>query len=143
MKTKALRYRPFLILSVAGLLASLPAISRADDTPPPPSAEHRRERGPNLERIAAELGLTDDQKAKWKGLMDQERAEMEALRADTSVAKEDKRAKGGEIRKKYRDLRNAVLTPDQLAKQKELMEKARAEHGDHAERNGPPPSDQK
>ena len=138
MKTKARRYHPGLILSFAALLAALPAISRAQDSTPPPPSEHRRERGPDLERIAADLGLTDDQKAKWKGLIDQERGEMEALRADTSVAKEDKRAKGGEIRKKYRDLRNAVLTPEQLAKQKELMEKRRAEHAEHGDK----PADQ-
>ena len=139
MKTPNRRYHPGLILSFAALLAALPSMSRADEAaPPPPPSEHRRERGPDLERIAADLGLTDDQKAKWKGLMDQERGEMEALRADTSVAKEDKRAKGGEIRKKYRDLRNAVLTPEQLAKQKELMEKRRAEHAEHGDK----PADQ-
>src|SRR3954468_13491196 len=130
MKTKARRYHPGLILSFAALLASLPALALAEEPTSPPPSEHRRERGPDLERLATELGLTDDQKAKMKGLMEQERAEMDALRADTSVAKEDKRAKGGEIRKKYRDLRDAILTPEQKAKMKEMMEKRRAEHAD-------------
>jgi Spy/CpxP family protein refolding chaperone len=141
MKTKPRRYHPGLILSFAALLSALPALVIAEDAAPaPPPPEHRRERGPDLERIAAELGLNDDQKAKMKALLEQERTEMESLKADASVAKEDKRAKGMEIHKKYRDLRDAVLTPEQRAKQKAMMEKRRAEHGD---KGGPPPADQK
>jgi len=140
MKTKARRYHPGFILSFAALLAALPTMTRADEAAPPPPPEHRRERGPDLERLAADLGLSDDQRAKMKGLIEQERSEMEALRADTSVAKEDKRAKGGEIHKKYRDLRDAILTPEQRTKMKDMMDKRRAEHGD---KGGPPPADQK
>jgi Spy/CpxP family protein refolding chaperone len=119
MKSPTRRYHPGLILSFAALLAALPAISRADDSAP---SSRREKRQDTVERLADELGLSDDQRAKLKSLGDQERVELDALRADASVAKEDRRAKAGVIHQKYRALRDAILTPEQKAKADKMRE---------------------
>lgn len=121
MKRPTRRYHPGLILSFAALLAALPAISRADAAAP---ASRREKMQEGADRLADELGLSDDQRAKMKPLFEQERAEIDALRAAPSVAKEDRRAKAGAIHKKYRDLRDALLTPEQKAKADKLREHA-------------------
>jgi Spy/CpxP family protein refolding chaperone len=110
-------------------LAALPAL-RAEDAPAQPPAdkpEQRHERGPGamMERAAKELGLTDDQQAKWKDIGAQEKTAMDALKADTTVAKEDKRAKMREINKSFADQRRAILTADQAAKFDEMRAKMR------------------
>ena len=78
-----------------------------------------------MERAAKELALTDDQQAKWKDIGTQEKAAMDALKADTTIAKEDKRAKGMEINKTFGDQRRAVLTDDQAKKFDEMRAKMR------------------
>ena len=130
MKRSSSHYGPGAILALAALLAAVPTIVRADEAAP----EARRERGPEgAQRIADELGLTADQREKWKSYNEQERAELAALKADPAVTKESRRAKAGEIHKKYRDLRQGVLTPEQRVKADQMrarMEKHRGEHGD-------------
>jgi len=130
MKRSSPSYRPGVILALAALLAAVPTLVRADEAPPEARREKMKE---GAQRMADELGLTPDQREKWKSYVEQERAELEALKADTAVAKEARRAKAGEIRQKYRDLRQAVLTPEQRTKSdqmRERMEKQRAEHGE-------------
>src|SRR5688572_29560758 len=130
MKHRSPSYRPGMILALAALLAAVPTFVRADAPPPEARREKMKE---GAQRMADELGLTPDQREKWKSYAEQERAELETLKAYAAVAKEERRAKAGEIRKKYRDLRQAVLTPEQRLKSdqmRERMEKRRGEHGD-------------
>jgi Spy/CpxP family protein refolding chaperone len=128
MKRLSPSYRPGVVLTLAALLAAVPSIVRADEAAP----EARRERmQEGAQRMADELGLTADQREKWKSYTAQERAELAALKADTTVAKESRRAKAGEIHQKFRDLRQGVLTPEQRVKadqMRERMEKYRGEH---------------
>jgi len=119
MKSSPRRYHPGLILSFAALLAALPAISRADESAP---SSRREKMQAEANRLADELGLSEEQRAKLKPLFEQERVELDALRADTTVAKEDRRAKAGVIHKKYRELRDAILTPEQKAKSDKMRE---------------------
>jgi Spy/CpxP family protein refolding chaperone len=113
------------------LLASLPALRAADENHPdgPPPGARGERGGPGGpggragDRIAEELGLSADQKAKWKAIGEQERAEMQAIRADTSLAKEDRMAKGKAIHEKYKAERDAVLTAEQKAKAEQLRGK--------------------
>jgi periplasmic protein CpxP/Spy len=131
--------RHLLILALGATLAALPALRAADGTPPPAGERgDRRERGPEMgDRMADELGLSADQKAKFKELAQKEKAEVEALRADTSVAKEDRRAKMQAIHKSYQDQRQALMTPDQRAKADKMrdgMEKRREKREDRKEK---------
>ena len=130
MKRPSSSYRPGMILALAAVLAAVPTFVRADEPAPEDRRERMKEGG---RRMADELGMSADQREKWKSYAEQERAELDALKADTAVAKEARRAKAGEIHKKYRDLRQAVLTPEQRVKadqMRERMEKHRAEHGE-------------
>jgi len=139
---------PKLLSLLAGLLLLATPVLRADDTPPPAPAtpppadgadkpkHERRGGGDMMERAAKDLNLTADQQAKWKAIGEEEHTALKALRDDTSVAKEDKRAKMGEINKTYGDQRRAVLTPDQQTKFDEMRAKMR-ERGPR----GPKPAD--
>ena len=88
---------------VAGSLIAGGAALQAQDntnTPPagaPPGGPGLRGR-PNLDQMAKDLGLTDDQKAKLGTIMEDQQAKIKALRADSSLSQEDKRAKAKEIR---------------------------------------------
>lgn len=145
MNTPTKRYHPSLTFAIGMMLASLPA-AFAEAEAAPPSPEARRERMEKAgDRLAEELGLSDDQKTKWKAIGAQEKSELDALRKDTTLAKEDRRAKAGEIRKKYKAQRDALLTPEQKAKAdkfRERMEK-RMERREGHDKDGAKPADPK
>ena len=116
-----------LLLSVIALaaIAAAPAL-RADDTTtqttPAAGAEHKGPHGDRLKELTEKLALTDDQVAKIKPILADEAQAMKALRADTTIEKKDKRAKMMEIRKSHADQILAILTPDQQAKFKAMMD---------------------
>jgi Spy/CpxP family protein refolding chaperone len=124
----------FLVILGSALIA-LPALRAVDTppaTPPPPAGERREHRGEYAERMADELGLNADQKTKIEALMQQERAELQALSPD------DRRTKGKEIRAKYREQRQAIMTPEQRAKadkMHERLEKRRERREDKDEKS--------
>ena len=130
---------PKLVLTFAGLmLLALPSLRAADepDAPPPAGDQPKHERrgpGAMMERAAKELNLTADQQAKWKDIGAQEKTALDALRDDTSVAKEDKRAKMMELNKGFADQRRAVLDADQQKKFDEMRAKMR-ERGPRGEK---------
>lgn len=121
-----------LLLTLA--LAATPALRAADA--PADKPEHKREHRPGarMEHMAKELGLTADQEAKWKAISQQEKTALKALREDTSVAKEDKRAKAREINQGFANQRRAVLTADQAKKFDEQREKMRERHEDRRQK---------
>ena len=133
----------FTIAALALGLA-IPA-SRAQDTntppPPPPSAEHeghhRGPRGDGLKFFTEKLGLTQDQQAKIKPILEDERKSLDALHDDSSLAKEAKRAKFVEIRKTHREQIRALLTPEQQKKLDELREERGRGPGGPAEPKEP------
>jgi Spy/CpxP family protein refolding chaperone len=146
MNTPTKRYHPSLTFAIGVMLASLPAAYAADSeaTPSPETRRERMEKGGD--RLAEELGLSDDQKAKWKAIGEQEKSEMETLRNDGSVAKEDRRAKAGEIRQKYKAQRDALLTPEQKTKADKIherMEKRMERREGRKDKDGAKPADQK
>jgi Spy/CpxP family protein refolding chaperone len=130
---------PKHLLSIAGLLLlAVPFLQAADEPAGAPPADQpkreRRERGPGgpggpggamMERAAQELGLTAEQEAKWKEIGQQERTAMQALRADTSLSQEDRRAKAMESNKTFAGQRRAVLTAEQQQKFDDLRAKMR------------------
>ena len=142
MKTSLKSFHSSLVIALGALLATLPAAYAVDTAAPsaPPSPEARHERMEKAgDHMAEELGLTDDQKAKWKALGAQEKSELDALRADPSVAKEDRRAKAGEIHKKYRAQREAILTPEQKSKADKMHERMEKRLEERHEKGGDKP----
>lgn len=89
-----------------------------------PPADTSRGRGPRVD-MYKDLNLTKDQQEKVKALQDKQREEAEAVR-NGSLSREEQRTKMMEIRKKYNEQINVILTPEQReklkAKQKEMQE---------------------
>jgi len=80
-------------------------------------------RGQNLERLAEELGLTADQKAKLAPLMKGQMEQMQALRKDESLSQEQRREKGRALREENQKAVAAILTPEQAKKFAEMRER--------------------
>ncbi|AOS44411.1 hypothetical protein Verru16b_01473 [Lacunisphaera limnophila] len=107
------------LLLLGATLAALPAL-RAADKPEAPMGERRERLHQGAERMAEKLGLDETQKVKMKEITQQEKAELDALRASAAGAKEEHRAKAKAIHEKYRDQRHAILTPEQKVKADEM-----------------------
>ena len=89
-----------------------------------PPADTSRGRGPRVD-MYKDLNLSKDQQEKVKAIQEKQREEMEALR-NGSLSREEQRTKMMDIRKKYSDQIEALLTAEQKeklkAKQKEMQE---------------------
>jgi len=118
----------FLIAFGAALL-SLPAL-RAEDPapaggPPPPPPEHRekfrKEMKEREEHMAKELGLSADQQTKWKAIGDEARTAGEAIRADNTLTKEQRREKMTQLMQDTKAKHIALLNPEQQKKMEEFI----------------------
>jgi periplasmic protein CpxP/Spy len=84
--------------------------------------------GRQLEMLTQKLNLTADQQTKVKAIDEDTGKQMMAVRNDTSLSQDDKRAKMMDIRKSSQDKIRGVLTDEQkmkydamLAEMKERM----------------------
>ncbi len=94
-----------------------------------------------LDRLSKELKLTDDQKEKIKPILQNESDQMKSLRDDTSMSREDRRAKVMDLRQKTDEGIKAVLNPDQQKKYDEMRSRMMERRGPGGEKpQGPPPS---
>ena len=75
-----------------------------------------------LQKLAEYLGLTDDQKAQIKPIIKSTAQQVKAVRADTTLTPDAKKAKVQEIRKDSRQQIMAILTPEQKAKLRQLRQ---------------------
>lgn len=125
----------FLMLCVA-VVIFLIAARILSAYPPPQGGNEQGMRRPGVEqrlqRLSQELNLDDQQKAKIKPILEAEHKQMEALRSDSSLSPEDRRAKFREIHENTLKQMNPILTPEQQEKFA-AMRKKRMEH-----RGGPP-----
>ena len=88
---------------------------------------HHWEKGKHLDHLAKELGLTDQQKEQIKALFKAQHPALKAIRENKSLTPEQRKAQMKPIFKGIRQQMKSILTPEQLAKWKEL----RAEHRNH------------
>lgn len=75
-----------------------------------------------IARWSEQLTLTDDQKAKIKPILEDQRKDMAKLREDTSMSPEDRRAKNQEIRKAGNDKIRKILNADQQKKWDDMQQ---------------------
>ncbi|NJO84233.1 MAG: hypothetical protein HC828_16575 [Blastochloris sp.] len=108
-----------LSLPLAGLMAETPPAAPGADKPP--KKEKTGEHKDRIEQMKTDLGLSDEQVTKIKAIMEEEKGSFKALRDDTTLSKEDKKAKMMELRKSQGDKIKAVLTPEQQVKFEEKM----------------------
>ena len=66
------------------------------------------------------LNLTADQQSKLKAIKKDQKAQSKAIRADSSLSQEQKKQKMKELHGSFSQKKNAILTPDQIAKQDSL-----------------------
>jgi len=112
-------------LIAGGVFAADTAVRAQDatNTPPastPPGAPGGRARL-NPEQVAKDLGLSEDQKAKFKEAMQGQMQKIKELRQDTTLSQEDRRAKMKELRNANNAKLKEILTPEQYDKWQKLM----------------------
>ncbi len=80
-----------------------------------------------LAAVVAQLDLTDAQKSKIVPILEQEAAELRALKQESSAARREKLRRFREINQRASGEIRALLTPEQQKKYEELRAAARAE----------------
>ena len=130
-----------LCLALA-ITAAVPALRAEGEDAKPAAPEHGPRgpgRGPNLEMLSEQLGLSADQKAKIGPILKQERDQLKALRDDQSLSREQKMDKMRSIREENAKAVRAVLTPDQAKKLDEMRAQGpRGGRGGHMPRGEKP-----
>ena len=77
-------------------------------------------------KMMNDLNLTADQKSQMKEIQQSNKQQRDAIRNDTSLTPEQKKAKMKDLLKSQSDKVNSILTPEQQAKRKASIEKMRS-----------------
>jgi periplasmic protein CpxP/Spy len=124
---KSNRFLPFILSGAMMLpLAALAQTGAAADN----SANAATSQAPDKERgekFAEKLNLTPEQKADLKSIRENAKQQAQAIKSDSSLTPDQRKAKFKELRKSSHEQMMAKLTPDQQAKFKEM----RKEHRGH------------
>jgi|SRR3954452_22423528 periplasmic protein CpxP/Spy len=124
---KSNRFLPFILSGAMMLpIAALAQTGAAADN----SANAATSQAPDKERgekFAEKLNLTPEQKADLKSIRENAKQQAQAIKSDSSLTPDQKKAKFKELRKSSHEQMMAKLTPDQQAKFKEM----RKEHRGH------------
>ncbi len=144
-----------LVLVAAGLISIAAPFAAAQDTPSPssdsqaPSPNHGRRHGPDpsqrTQELTKKLNLTTDQQAKVKDALESEHSQMESMHQDSSLSREDRRAKMMDIRKSTDTQIRGLLDSTQQKKwdgmqaQREQWMQHRHEGAPGSDQQAPPP----
>jgi periplasmic protein CpxP/Spy len=82
----------------------------------------------HLRWLGEQVNLTDDQKAKLRPILFQEGRQIRTVRMDSSIPSDQKMNKVKEIHETFQPQINAILTPEQQEKYKQLEKEARDRH---------------
>jgi periplasmic protein CpxP/Spy len=95
----------------------------------------------HLEMLSQRLNLTDEQKTKVKPLLENEMKQVQDLRQNTSLSREDKRAKFLELRQSTHKQIRSLLNADQQKTFDEWQKQREERRGNWHKRGGgnPPP----
>ena len=116
-----------LVVLTAGLLLANQA-SQAPQAPAASQAQNAMGTHPefspeaHLQMLTEKLNLTDDQKAKVKPILESQAQQMKAVHEDASLSQEQRKSKMKAIHESTHDQINAVLTPEQQAKWKQMRQ---------------------
>jgi protein CpxP len=134
-----------VVLCAGGLMVSSAMAQQQDGPPPPQDGQQqgppamgpggRGGRGMNPERrmemLQKHLGLSNDQATQVRAIFDAERGRMEAVRANTSLAPQDRRAQMMDIHQDSDAKVHAILTADQRTKYDEMQARQRERMQEH------------
>jgi protein CpxP len=151
-------------LALSGLLATSALYAQEPGSPPPDGSmaqdsDHGaggrhggRGMDPDkmLDHMTKRYNLTSDQQNQVRPILQDQQQQMQSLRGDTSMSREDKMAKMRSMHQASQQKIEAVLTDDQRKKfdaDQKKMEERRAEHmgggqGSPGDMGGPPPPPQ-
>ena len=119
-----------LMLLAAGLMFAQTSQESQAPTPHKHAGMHHNGESvdQHLQMLSEKLNLTDDQKAKLKPVLQDQMQQMKAVREDSSLSQEQKHAKMKSIHESLDDQINAVLTPEQQAKFKQMRQEQMEKH---------------
>jgi periplasmic protein CpxP/Spy len=123
-----------LVLIAAGALAIAAPLASAQDgqsndqAPPPPQENGGHHHGPpdparHTAELTKRLNLTTDQQSKVLAALQSENSQMESVHQDSSLSREDRRAKMMDIRKATDSQIRALLDSTQQKKWDEMQAK--------------------
>ncbi len=142
-------FRAAVIMLCGAGLAMSAAVAQQEAAPPPPDGQQQGpsqggQHGMDLERrvemMQRRLDLNASQTAQVRQIFTESRAQMEALRSNTSLTPEDRRAQMMTLHQGEQARIRAVLTPEQQTKFDAMQERMRERRGDGGDQNAPPPS---
>ena len=109
-------------LLLAGSLALAQDSNQSVPTQPGAKYDQRRrdQAEDRLRRMSKELNLTDDQKEKIRPILEDEAQQMKTVQSDNSLTDQQRRKKMREIHKTFEPQVQAVLTPEQREKFKNM-----------------------
>jgi Spy/CpxP family protein refolding chaperone len=116
---------PTLVLLAAGLtFAQPPQETQAPSSDKQAGMHHHNEMSADqqLQMLSEKLNLTDDQQTKLKPVLQDNMQQIKTVREDSSLSQEQKHAKLKSIHDSTHDQINAVLTPEQQAKFKQMRQ---------------------
>jgi Spy/CpxP family protein refolding chaperone len=114
-----------LVFGLAGLLWMVSPMVRADSgTVSATLPEHSKKHMTQLDALATQLHLTDDQKAKVGAILKDEKAAHKVLKKDASVPEEVKPARNREITDQHNSQIRDLLTPEQQSTFDQINAKA-------------------
>lgn len=132
-------------LAVGGMLMALPASAQNAPTNMPAAnpamgVHPRPMRGPNIDRLAQVLNLTDAEKTKVKSVLGGESNQIHDVITNNSLSREEKMDKIQAIREGTTAQMKAILTPDQFQKFQRMMPHPRPMIRRSTATNAPPQS---
>jgi Spy/CpxP family protein refolding chaperone len=111
---------------VAATLLTAGTVVRAQDsttplsTNPPAAGGGAKLRGPNIDYLARQLGLTDDEKIKFSSAIDEQRQKLKSIMTDKSLSPQDRRSQALQLRQDLNTELKGILTAEQFAKWEKL-----------------------
>jgi Spy/CpxP family protein refolding chaperone len=82
----------------------------------------------HLQMLSEKLNLTEDQKAKLRPIFEDQEKQLKAVHDDPALSQEQKMAKKKALHESIHEQINAVLTPEQQAKFKEMKHEGMEKH---------------
>ena len=119
--------KPTQTLLILALAFRCLPLGAADSTAAPVVVLPRAEPGAKLQDIAAQLGLTEEQKAMIAPILQQQAAELRLLKEDAAAKRLERARRLREINQKAAGQIRPLLTPEQQRKYDELRAAAREE----------------
>ncbi|MFZ3342745.1 MAG: hypothetical protein WA609_04490 [Terriglobales bacterium] len=147
-----------LALTLAGLIYAAPAVAQSDAQSAPQNNTTSDQQSANgghqwhgrghgemdpakrTEMLSKKLSLTADQQTKVQDIFKSEQTQMQSLRNDSSMSREDRHSKMMDIHKASGDQVRALLDPTQQKKWDEMQSRREQREG-HRHGGQAPPSD--